>query len=331
MQLMDPLVFEPYARPQVWGKRRLETLLGKRLPASGAFGESWEISAHPHHVSRVAEGPYAGERLDELWRERHTQIAGQVGDSTDRFPLLIKYLDCDQQLSVQVHPNDEAAARLIPGELGKTEAWVILEAESTARIYAGLKPGTSRDDVEHCLREGTLADCLHSFAPRPGDCIFLPAGTVHAVGGGVLMAEVQQSSDATFRLFDWNRPGSDGKPRPLHIEQSLESMDWSAGPNGPLQPEPIVGLPAAVQGELLVRCPYFGLSRFRFTGPLAIDKSDRPTIWMLISGQAELSAAGNARKYYRLFTRGESVLVPAESDALTWTASSPAELLRVHF
>jgi mannose-6-phosphate isomerase len=189
---MDPLVFEPYARQQIWGQRRLESVLGKSLPSTNTFGESWEISAHPHHVSRVAEGPLVGKRLDELWHERRAEIAGHTETAIDRFPLLIKYLDCDQQLSVQVHPTDEAAARLIPGELGKTEAWVILEAEPTARIYAGLQPGTTRADAERCLLQGTVGDVLHNFVPTPGDCIFLPAGTLHAVGGGVLMAEVQQ-------------------------------------------------------------------------------------------------------------------------------------------
>jgi hypothetical protein len=197
-----PLVFEPYFRAQVWGGRRLQERLGKRLPLDGRFGESWEISAHEHHVSRVAEGPLQSTPLSDLWRERGGELVGQGSKIASKFPLLIKYLDCHELLSVQVHPTDELARELIGDESGKTEAWVIIEAEPTARIYAGLRPGVTRDVLQKHLDAGTVAECLHSFVPRAGDCVFLPAGTVHAVGGGVLMAEVQQTSDATFRLFD---------------------------------------------------------------------------------------------------------------------------------
>jgi mannose-6-phosphate isomerase len=267
---MDPLIFTPYARPQVWGQRRLEAKLGKALPPAGTYGESWEISAHPHHQSRVAEGPLAGRSLAELWRDCPHDIYGTHSDPPAKFPLLIKYLDCHEQLSVQVHPTDQIAAELLPGEMGKTEAWVIIDAEPTARIYAGLRHGTTREQLEEHLKQGTVADCLHHFAPRPGDCLFLPAGTVHAVGGGVLMAEVQQSSDATFRLFDWNRLGTDSKPRELHIAQSLRSIDWQAGPQNPVSPQPIRGLPTGITGEKLVDCPYFSLARFLINDPFLV-------------------------------------------------------------
>src|SRR5262245_54786898 len=214
---MDPLVFEPYLRPQVWGQRRLGGMFGKAIPLSGNYGESWEISAHPHHVSRVAEGPWKGQLLTDLCATQSGEIFGKQA-APARFPLLIKLLDCDELISVQVHPADEVAARLLPGEMGKTEAWVVLEAEPTGRIYAGLLPGIRRRELEEHLANGTVAQCLNSFTPMAGDCIFLPAGTVHAVGGGVVLAEVQQTSDATFRLFDWHRLGPDGKPRTLHIE-----------------------------------------------------------------------------------------------------------------
>src|SRR5262249_49482861 len=140
------------------------------------------------------------------------------------FPLLIKYLDAHDWLSVQVHPDDRLAEELSPGECGKTEAWVVLHAEPGSRIWAGLRPGVAQADLERHLERGTVVECLHALEPRAGDCIFLPAGTVHAVGGGVLLAEVQQTSDATFRLFDWNRIQPDGTRRPLHIEQSLASI-----------------------------------------------------------------------------------------------------------
>ncbi len=208
---MDPLVFESYLRPQVWGGRRLAEL-GKAL-APGAYGEAWEISAHKHHPSRVLEGPLRGMTLAELWDSRARELYGSHRAPPPRFPLLVKFLDCRELLSVQVHPSDELVRELAADEAGKTETWVILDTEPGARIYAGLKPGVTRQDVLRHLDSASVADCLHSFVPKAGDCLFLPAGTVHAVGGGVLMAEVQQSSDATFRLFDWNRPGPDGRLR----------------------------------------------------------------------------------------------------------------------
>jgi mannose-6-phosphate isomerase len=318
---MDPLVFTPYARPQIWGERRLERHLGKALP-SGTFGEAWELSAHPHHVSRVAEGPHAGSTLDELWNRHGRELVGPRGKLPTQFPLLIKYLDCHLQLSVQVHPNDALAASLRPGEQGKTEAWVILSAEPEARIYAGLRPGTTPADLRRHLDRGTVAECLHSLVPRPGDCLFLPAGTVHGVGGGVLMAEVQQSSDATFRLFDWNRLGPDGQPRELHIEDSLAAIDWSAGPTGPVRPKPLADLPAGASGESLVECPYFALTRFQSSVPLPLPYVHEMSIWMVLDGQARLVGS---QGYARTFRRGETVLVPASAGSLTWQPAAAGE------
>jgi mannose-6-phosphate isomerase len=317
---MQPLVFEPYFRPQIWGDRRLARSLGKQLP-EGLFGEAWEISAHPHHVSRVAEGPLRGRTLADLWRESGREILGRDPQG-DKFPLLIKFLDCHEQLSVQVHPDDAAAAELLGNELGKTESWLVLDAEPTGRIYAGLAPGVTREALEEHLDRGTVDQCLHSFAPRPGDCVHLPAGTVHAVGGGVLIAEVQQSSDATFRLFDWNRVGPDGQPRPLHRAEALRSIDWSAGPVGPVTPRPLANLPPSVRGESLVDCPYFRMHRYRVEGRWSIPCVGEMSIWIVLDGQVELES-------YRTFRRGETLLIPATSTATTWRADQPAVLLGV--
>ncbi len=337
---MEPLVFEPYLRPQVWGGRRLGELFGKPLPDSGKFGESWELSAHPHHVSRVAEGVFRGWLLTELCDRFPNEILGshhaphdEVGDKRPKngFPLLIKLLDCAACLSVQVHPTDEIAAKLLPGECGKTESWVVLHAGPEARIYAGLLPGTTRAHLEEHMAKGTVAHCLHSFAPRPGDCLLLPAGTVHAVGGGVVMAEVQQSSDATFRLFDWNRLGSDGKPRALHIRESLASIDWDRGTVQPVQPTPL-GAPFGVRGEHLVGCDYFVLERFYLEGPIPVPAVGEPTIWLMLEGSARLLDRTGA--YARAFRRGETVLVPAAALDLRWEPLAEAAgpvVLRVSF
>jgi mannose-6-phosphate isomerase len=328
---MDPLVFDIYARPMIWGQRRLGAQLGKALPDDGPYGETWEISAHRRHVSRVAEGPLRGTLLTDLWQSYARELCG--GDAADMpplFPLLIKYLDCHERLSVQVHPSDETARRLLIDEQGKTEAWVVLDAEPDARIYAGFKQGTVRADVERHLAAGTVVDCLHSFVPRTGDCLLLRAGTVHAVGGGVLIAEVQQSSDATFRLYDWGRLGPDGRARELHVEQALASIDWSAGPVEPVTPEPLAGLPAEVMGEQLARCEYFELARYRAGATFAVPFAGRLSIWMVLEGTAQLTNRRGG--YSRAFHTGECVLVPAAAEPLTWTPSTstqPPTLLSV--
>jgi len=310
---MEPLMFEPCLRPQIWGQRRLGEMFGKVLPTSGAYGESWEISAHPHHVSRVAEGPWKGQLLPDLCTQHAREI---FGDRTvpDRFPLLIKLLDCHDLLSIQVHPTDELASRLVPREKGKTEAWVILAAEPTGRIYAGLLPGIDRAELEKHLKQGTTDRCLHSFKPKAGDCVFLPAGTVHAVGGGVVLAEVQQTSDATFRLFDWNRLGQDGKPRTLHIEQALAAIDWNRGPVSPVTATPIPGCPA---GEHLVRCPYFAMDRFLLEEPLVNPFTGRLSIGIILAGSFRLRASNGS--YGRIFRSGETVLIPASAPECTWS------------
>jgi mannose-6-phosphate isomerase len=291
------------------------------------------LSAQSLHVSRVAEGPWQGMPLSELWARQGEPLTGRKATTAGPFPLLLKILDCQQLLSVQVHPNDQIARQLRPGELGKTEAWVVLEADPTARVYAGLRPGTTRQQLEQHLDAGTVAECLHEFTPQKGQCLFLPAGIVHAVGGGVLMAEVQQTSDVTFRLFDWNRPGPDGKPRALHRQEALLAIDWSAGPVGPTTPRPIAPLPRGVRGERLVACPHFSIDRFELTAgllpmPIPVESTgtlDLPypqqlSLWMLLEGAAML--VGKTSGYRRTVRQGETVLVPATAGDLCWASGA---------
>ncbi len=325
---MEPLVFEPYLRPMVWGGRRLGELLGKPLPPEGNIGESWEVSPHPHHVSRVAEGPLAGRTLNEVSREFPRELYGDPPPADPTFPLLVKLLDCRDLLSIQVHPTDELARTLANERFGKTEAWVVLHADPGSRVYAGFKPGVTRADVEQHLAAGTLESGLHSFTPKPGDCIFLPAGTVHAVGGGVVLAEVQQASDATFRLYDWNRVGPDGRPRQLHVREALVAIDWSAGPVDPVRPKSEPGAPVGVRSERLVRCPSFGLDRLTLEADYRPGIAGRPSLWITLSGAAELRTAGG---YARTFRPGETVLVPAAAGDPLWRPTAgTARLLRVH-
>lgn len=310
---MMPLVFEPYLRPMVWGGRQLGEVFGKKLPPAGTYGESWEVSAHPLHVSRVAEGELQGTTLDELGRNLGNELFGlPLGQP---FPLLIKLLDCRDLLSIQVHPSDELAPRLSRESSGKTEAWIVLDVAPSGRIFAGLKAGVGQADVERHLQTGTLEECLHAFRPRVGDCVFLPAGTVHAVGGGVVMAEVQQSSDATFRLYDWNRLGTDGQPRPLHIREALAAIDWRQGPVQPAIGKGLRTLPADIEGEELVRCAYFTLRRYCLRAS-SLPLEQQFSIWLVLAGTAQLRH--NAGHYCRLFHAGETVLVPASCSSLSW-------------
>lgn len=322
---MGPLVFEPFLRPMVWGGRRLGERFGKPLP-QGPVGESWEISAHPQHVSRVAEGPLQGRSLDDLCRCSGRDIFGANAPADGRFPLLIKLLDCRDWLSVQVHPDDALATQLLQGERGKTEAWVVLEAEPEARIYAGFLPGITRADVELELARGSVARCLHSLAPHVGDCLFLPAGTVHAVGGGVVLAEVQQCSDATFRLFDWNRVGFDGKPRPLHIHESLAAVNWRSGPVNPVLATALT-VPGGNRGECLVCCPYFRMDRYYLVEEMETPAPNELSIWMLIDGAARLRTMDDS--FARQCRRGDTVMVPATAPGCRWETSSGATLLRM--
>jgi mannose-6-phosphate isomerase len=324
---LEPLVFEPYLRPQVWGGRRLETMFGKRLPGPGGYGESWEVSGHPHHVSRVTDGPLAGTTLNELCRQFPRELFGQTVPPDGGFPLLVKLLDCHDLLSIQVHPNDEQAGRLTIGERGKTEAWVVLAVEPGGRIYAGLKPGVTRKVLEQHLSSGTMEACLHIIEPKVGDCVYIPAGTVHAMGGGIVVAEVQQSSDATFRLFDWNRVGTDGRPRQLHLTESFASIDFSRGPIRPASPTPLTDVPTNCCGESLVRCDYFALDRYRLGQNLSVPYSNQLSIWMVVSGAPVLRGGG----YRRTFSPGQTVLVPAYARDLRWEGSreSPPSLLGI--
>jgi mannose-6-phosphate isomerase len=242
----------------VWGGRRLGEVLGKPLPNGALYGESWDVSDHALHQSRVATGPEAGRTLHQLMTEDRPGLLGPAADAYATFPWLVKFLDACDWLSVQVHPDERAVARLWPGEGSKTEAWFILDAAPESRVYAGLLPGVDEANLRAALARGTVAECLHSFAPRPGDCLFLPAGTVHAVGGGVLMAEVQQTSDATFRLFDWNRRDAAGRSRQLHVEEALACIDWTRGPVTPIRAAGFVE-PDGSRRQPLVRCPYFAL------------------------------------------------------------------------
>jgi mannose-6-phosphate isomerase len=315
--LNAPLRFEPYLRPMVWGGCRLAEALGRPLPTAEPYGEAWLVSDHPSHRSIMADGPRAGRTLHDLLRQDPAALLGPAAAAPSSFPWLIKLLDAHDWLSVQVHPDDAAAARLWPGEGGKTEAWFILDAAPESRVYAGLKPGVDAARLRAALAAGTAADCLHSFTPRPGDCLFLPAGTVHAVGGGVLMAEVQQTSDATFRLYDWGRVGADGKPRKLHVEEALACIDWDAGPVAPVR---VDGYPAATgpARQRLAECRYFTVDYVRDTTPFAVE-GGRLQAAVALHGLGTLGGAP--------VRPGDALVLPAASAGWECVPDGPLGLL----
>ncbi len=256
MKLTEPIVFEPLFMERVWGGRRLEMLFGKKLPVGVRIGESWELVDREEAQSVVHTGPLRGKTLNELWNDYRTVLFGSRHAALgSRFPLLVKLLDAEERLSVQVHPP-AAVAPALKGE-PKTEMWYVAWAESEADIFAGLRPGTTRLEFAHALAEGNVANLLHRMPTRTGDCIFIPSGRVHAIGAGNVIVEVQQNSDTTYRVFDWNRTGLDGKPRDLHIEESMKSIDFDdfAPQFQPSGSDPLVG------------CEYFRLEHWALETP----------------------------------------------------------------
>jgi mannose-6-phosphate isomerase len=306
---LPPLQFTSFMRPMVWGGVRLAELLGKPLSSDSLPGESWEVSDHPQHRSIIATGPLTGHSLRYLMEHRREALLGPAAATHATFPWLIKFLDANAWLSVQVHPDDATVKRLWPGEGGKTEAWFVLDAHPESRIYAGLKPGVDEKALRAALAAGTVAHCMHVFTPRPGDCVFLPAGTVHAVGGGVLLAEVQQTSDATFRLFDWNRVDAAGKPRTLHIDKGLAAIDWQRGPVTPTCAEEFTGLDKAGPPcrQPLVRCPYFQLDYLSSKDSFACAGAGRLQALIVLAGKGRLVYKGHEES----LTAGQVWLLPA--------------------
>ena len=283
MQTLYPLRFQQVFRQYLWGGRRLESTLGKPIGPGDNYAESWEVVDHGEDQSVVSHGELAGTTLHELVTSRGTELLGRHAPQ-ERFPLLFKFLDAHKNLSVQVHPNDDQGALLDPPDLGKTEAWVILHADPGSVVYAGVKRGFDRDAFEREIHRGTAELCLHKIEPQAGDCLFIPAGTVHALGAGLVVAEIQQASDTTFRLYDWNRVGPDGKPRPLHVEQGLAVSDFSRPPATLQTPQPT----ERPHIERIVDCDKFVLDRWHINNAEVIGGDDRFHIVAVLNGSIQV-------------------------------------------
>jgi len=225
----QPLVFEPLFMERVWGGRRLESLFGKRLPSAALIGESWEIVDRPEAQSVVYEGPLRGATLHELWCKHREEIFGNVPNGpsrtgVSRFPILAKLLDAQENLSLQVHPPREIAKKL--GGESKSELWYVANAAPKARLYAGVKKGTTRETFTKALAQGNVEKHLHALELKTGDAIFLPSGRMHALGAGNVLVEIQENSDTTYRIYDWNRAKKRRAPREMHIAQAMQCVDF---------------------------------------------------------------------------------------------------------
>ena len=282
---------------RVWGGRRLESLYGKRLPSGVRIGESWEIVDREDAQSVVHNEPLRGATLHELWKARREEVFGANLPNTPRFPLLFKLLDCQDRLSVQVHPPPEVAPRF-NGE-PKTEMWYLMATLLDSDLYAGLKRGVTREQFEDALHRGRVADLIHRIPTRAGEAFFIPSGRIHAIGAGNVIFEVQQNSDTTYRVFDWNRLGLDGKPRALHLDESLASINFD-------DPEPGVVEP---QGEVLAECPHFRVERWEFgenADPRSVGTESTFAVLTVINGRFECGGME--------FTDGAFFLAPAASN-----------------
>lgn len=315
--MKTPLTFKPVYKDYIWGGDRLSKQF-HRTGTPTPCAESWEISAHPDGTSIVAQGKYAGCSLPDLASEFGGALMGTKTPDPTRFPLLFKLIDARDKLSVQVHPNNANAA-LTHGE-PKTEMWYVLDRVQGSSLYAGLREGTTPEVLRAALADGTADNCLTEVKVNPGDAIFIPGGLVHAIGDGCLIYEVQQNSNTTYRLYDWNRVGSDGKPRPLHIEESFKTIDWNPTFSPKVSPEPRTLNPLRAQPDVmyapqpLVSCAFFQVGKLALAGSTSI-KHDGTTFTALFveNGNASVEAGGETVQ----LIKGMSCLIPAASQKFT--------------
>jgi mannose-6-phosphate isomerase len=319
-----PLRFAPIYEYRLWGGRRLANLLSAPLPGDGPIGEAWILSDRDDHMSRVTNGPLNGRTLGELREQSPEELMGKAAHRFLRFPLLLKFLDAHEMLSVQVHPTDANTDLLPAGETAKTEAWVVLEAATNSRIYAGLKPGTTATNLRQALTNGTVADRLAYFTPKPGDAVFIPAGTVHSLGDNVVVFEIQQNSDTTYRLYDWGHVDSKtGKPRELQVDQALACIDFKNGSAGMVSPR--VEAKTPVDRERLFNCDFFRLWRLRGASPFTVGATGEPRVLVCVEGAGQVEHNSSTH----VVGKGEVWLLPAEVGACAFHPHGAATLLEI--
>jgi mannose-6-phosphate isomerase len=318
-----PLKFEPIYQYRIWGGRRLDNLLSKPLPAHDPVGEAWILSDRDDHPSKVINGKLKGQTISELFEHSYEQLMGKHAEKFKRFPLLLKFLDCKEVLSVQVHPSDQEKKYIPKGDSGKTEAWVVLETGKESIIYAGLKPGTTEKKIRESLEKHKVADDLAHFKPKLGESVLIKAGTVHTLGD-VVVFEVQENSDVTFRLYDWDRVDKKtGKPRDLQVEEAIACIDFTKTAIGPVKP--VIANDEPVLTEILVDDKHFNMWRHTGELPFMAGKEASPRVLVCVEGEGELETNEDL---YPL-KRGEVMLIPAVSGACPFIPKGKVVLLEI--
>lgn len=303
---MYPIIFKPDYKERVWGGQKLNTILSKKIPYEHT-GESWEIACHNNGQSIVKNGEYQGLTMEQLLEEHGENIIGKAFVKGDKFPLLIKFIDAKDKLSVQVHPEDDYAFINENGEFGKSEAWYVLQADEGSTLVAGLKDGVTKEIFEEKLKSNELEDVLNEVEVKAGDVLDIPAGFLHAIGDGILLAEIQQNSDTTYRAYDWGRVGLDGKPRDLHIQKSLDVIDFDQK----YSKELVKGLKTTYDGYSMtefIRNKYFVLQELSIESEYNQDKLVAAfEIYMCVKGQALIEYDGESLD----IGFGESLIIPS--------------------
>ena len=301
---MYPIKFEPLLKSTLWGGDKIVPF--KHLDSQQAqVGESWEISGVKDNETVVSEGEHRGKKLNDLLREQKERLVGTDNYRRfgDEFPLLIKFIDARQDLSIQVHPTDEIAHRQGKPR-GKTEMWYVMDSAPTAKLYNGLKMQITPDEYKQMVENDTICDALAQYNVGEGDCFFIPAGRIHAIGAGCYLAEIQQTSDVTYRIYDYKRRDKDGNLRQLHTKEAAESIDYTV-----LSDYRQHYTPKKNEGQLLVECPYFCTAVYDLDEPMTIDYSELDSFVILIGlkGEGTLTIDGEEVS----FSAGESILIPA--------------------
>jgi mannose-6-phosphate isomerase len=319
-----PLRFEPIYQYRLWGGRRLASLLAAPLPNDGPTGEAWILSDRDDHPSKIVNGPLQGRTIGQVMEQSQEQLMGKLAWRFQRFPLLLKFLDAHEMLSVQVHPGYARANPPATDGTAKTEAWVVLESGKESRSCVGLKPHATADILRQSVTNGTLADHLVSITPKPGDGVFIPAGTVHSLGGDVVVFEVQQNSDTTFRLYDWGHvDAKTGRPRELQVDQALACIDFVDGAAGLVTP--VVEAETPVERERLFDCSAFRLWRLRGHSPFTVGAAEVPRILVCTEGTGRIEHTGDTYE----IRKGEVWLLPAVVGACTVHPSGALNLLEI--
>ncbi len=317
-----PLKFDPIYQYRIWGGRRLENLLSKPLPEDEPIGEAWILSDRKDHASMVTEGELKGKTITKLMNDYRYEIMGKIGNHFEHFPLLLKFLDCKEVLSVQVHPSDDQKDCIPQGDTGKTEAWVVLETGEDSRIYAGLKKGTTKENLLESIQNKSISDHLSSFVPKKGDAVFIHSGTVHTLGG-TLVFEVQENSDVTFRLYDWDRTDpKTGKPRDLQVEKAITCIDFDQVDIGPVTPKKSQEIKNA---EKLFDNEHFKLWRINSKSDFTVGIKDEPTILVCTGGKGIMRYKD---KEYAI-DKGEVMLLPAIIGPLDLCPDQEITLLQI--